>query len=279
MSNEIAGIIIERRKDLHMTQRDLAEKLNVSDQTVSRWETGASYPDATIIPVLAAALQIDINALFSRSSGEPLSKADAIDHGKITKFEILLIVASILMLLAGGLVIAIHSLQDKNMPEVLIALTIISWIVALSSLTIDICSLIWFRDFYKGKFFTEQYRLANYRFEALWGLSFYFLSLTILFSFYGYGILLSDLCPSFLLGLVLLTTKMTRMKIEWNHGHIALLVVGLFLTLTGGFGWYLFDWSRTKLAMIIAIYVIFEFVGVGLFAWVTMSAKPKPDHK
>jgi transcriptional regulator with XRE-family HTH domain len=36
MSNEIAGIIIEKRKALHMTQRDLAEKLNVSDQTVSR---------------------------------------------------------------------------------------------------------------------------------------------------------------------------------------------------------------------------------------------------
>ena len=38
--NIIAKKIACRRKELGMTQRDLAEKLNVSDKTLSRWETG-----------------------------------------------------------------------------------------------------------------------------------------------------------------------------------------------------------------------------------------------
>ena len=37
--NIIAENITRRRKELNMTQRELADKLNVSDKTVSRWET------------------------------------------------------------------------------------------------------------------------------------------------------------------------------------------------------------------------------------------------
>lgn len=40
--NVIARNITEKRKALHMTQRELADVLNVSDKTVSRWETGVS---------------------------------------------------------------------------------------------------------------------------------------------------------------------------------------------------------------------------------------------
>lgn len=40
-NQDMSTIIAERRKALRMTQTERAEKLNVSDQTVSRWETGA----------------------------------------------------------------------------------------------------------------------------------------------------------------------------------------------------------------------------------------------
>ena len=36
--------IIKRKKELGMTQKELAEKLNISDKTISRWETGISIP-------------------------------------------------------------------------------------------------------------------------------------------------------------------------------------------------------------------------------------------
>ena len=40
--NEFGNLIISLRKKHNMTQKQLAEKLNVSDKAVSRWETGVS---------------------------------------------------------------------------------------------------------------------------------------------------------------------------------------------------------------------------------------------
>ena len=57
-------ILANRRKELKLTQRDLAQKINVSDKTISKWETGASYPDLTIINSLAKALDMNVNDLL-----------------------------------------------------------------------------------------------------------------------------------------------------------------------------------------------------------------------
>lgn len=60
----IGAQIAVRRKALGMTQQMLAEKLNISFQAVSKWENGTSYPDVTLLPVLAATLNISIDALL-----------------------------------------------------------------------------------------------------------------------------------------------------------------------------------------------------------------------
>ncbi|MBR6634168.1 MAG: helix-turn-helix transcriptional regulator, partial [Clostridia bacterium] len=49
----IGGFIAVLRKANGMTQRELAEQLNVSDKAVSRWERDECAPDLTLIPVLA----------------------------------------------------------------------------------------------------------------------------------------------------------------------------------------------------------------------------------
>ena len=56
----IGKIITDRRKSLGLTQQALAEKLNISFQAVSKWENGTSYPDVTILPILAANLKVSI---------------------------------------------------------------------------------------------------------------------------------------------------------------------------------------------------------------------------
>ena len=58
-------IIRARRRAMGMTQEQLAERLGVSAPAVSKWEQGASYPDVTLLPALARALGIDLNALMS----------------------------------------------------------------------------------------------------------------------------------------------------------------------------------------------------------------------
>lgn len=61
----IANIIRERRRELGLTQEQVAQSLGVSAPAVNKWERGASYPDITIIPPLARLLQTDANTLLS----------------------------------------------------------------------------------------------------------------------------------------------------------------------------------------------------------------------
>lgn len=52
------------RINAEMTQEQLAERLGVSPQTVSRWENDGSYPDITMLPVLASLFDISVDALL-----------------------------------------------------------------------------------------------------------------------------------------------------------------------------------------------------------------------
>lgn len=69
----IGRFIAERRKALGLTQRQLAERLAVSDKAVSKWETGRGFPDVLLMPPLCAALGITVNDLLS---GEYVSERD-----------------------------------------------------------------------------------------------------------------------------------------------------------------------------------------------------------
>jgi len=57
--------IKERRKDLGMTQNELAEKLGVSFQAVSKWENETSLPDTAMFPALSSVLDVSLDYLFT----------------------------------------------------------------------------------------------------------------------------------------------------------------------------------------------------------------------
>ena len=62
---KIGRFIAERRKQCGYTQMQLAEKLNITDRAVSKWETGRSMPDASIMQALCELLGITLNDLFN----------------------------------------------------------------------------------------------------------------------------------------------------------------------------------------------------------------------
>lgn len=66
MNQYITGTIIkELREKNKMTQSQLADKLGVSDKTVSKWETAKGYPDITLLEPIAEAFSISVAELIS----------------------------------------------------------------------------------------------------------------------------------------------------------------------------------------------------------------------
>ena len=62
---KIGKFISERRKLKRLTQAQLAEKLDITDRAISKWETGKGMPDASIMLDLCNELEISVNELLS----------------------------------------------------------------------------------------------------------------------------------------------------------------------------------------------------------------------
>lgn len=64
-SKKVGSFISELRKQKGYTQTTLAEILNVSNRTVSKWENGDGYPDITILPEIAKTLGVTVDELLN----------------------------------------------------------------------------------------------------------------------------------------------------------------------------------------------------------------------
>lgn len=66
-------LIAELRKKQGLTQQQLADKLNLSNKTISKWESGSGSPDISNLPVLAEALGISVDELLKGELKSPES--------------------------------------------------------------------------------------------------------------------------------------------------------------------------------------------------------------
>ena len=101
------GLIAQVRKEKELTQKDLAERLHVSVQAVSKWERGLSCPDIGLLEPLAEALDLTVTELLSGQRGEaPGEEAvrDSLRFGenqlrpKIRRWKWLFLAAAMLLL-------------------------------------------------------------------------------------------------------------------------------------------------------------------------------------
>ena len=67
---KIGKFIAERRRSVGLTQAQLAEKLDITDRAISKWETGRTMPDSSLMLELCDILEITVNDLLS---GEEIS--------------------------------------------------------------------------------------------------------------------------------------------------------------------------------------------------------------
>lgn len=107
-------IISKRRKELGLTQQELADKLFVSDKVISKWETGKSVPDTSILVELANVLEISLDELLK--SGREVTEqsiktavADKVD----VKYKNVLLFTS-LFIIIGTILFSVAKLLDHK---------------------------------------------------------------------------------------------------------------------------------------------------------------------
>ena len=177
----IGEIILQRRKELKMTQKQLAEKLNVTDRTISRWECGVNLPDVEMLKTVAKVLDVDIKYFYEDVKTNEINEIEEYDYDKIKIYKInlipsfILISISIIMTLiikfimleissTLGLFSNIHSMIDYafesgviNKLVTLMILLIVSFIITVISYVLYLKNAIAFKYFYKEKVFQKAY--------------------------------------------------------------------------------------------------------------------------
>lgn len=77
-SIKVGNFIMEKRKSLGMIQQQLADKLNVSFQAISKWENGTAYPNIEILRDLAIVLDVSVDEILAGSERD----ADGLSYSK-----------------------------------------------------------------------------------------------------------------------------------------------------------------------------------------------------
>jgi len=111
---EIGKYIKMKRIDKHLTQKELAEKLQISFQAVSKWETGATLPDTGLLLSLSDIIEVTVDQILS--AGEFRMKMNKkINVEEIKKsFEALLNLKNTLGPNNGFYKNIINSVKDQN---------------------------------------------------------------------------------------------------------------------------------------------------------------------
>ncbi len=80
---ELGHAISSRRHELGFTQKDLAEKLQVTDKAISRWERGLGYPDFQLVEKLSSALGLPLDLLLTGVNADENISATASEANDI----------------------------------------------------------------------------------------------------------------------------------------------------------------------------------------------------
>lgn len=172
----IGNKIADLRKKQKLTQKDLAQELNVSDKVISRWETGASLPDVEMMKKLAQAFNVTIAELYDaldEDDGNSDEKENYeriwqyYDYERIWRYKRSTIIAASLFALATlvwyivllfGLYDIIPSIYPYTLNSI-VNFIFIAIIIALVSVSIicEIVSAISLHSFSKTKYYRTLY--------------------------------------------------------------------------------------------------------------------------
>ena len=143
---EIGKFIAKCRKEKKLTQAQLAEKLNITDRAVSKWETGKSMPDSSIMLELCEILGITVNELLSgekidmesyeKKADENLITLKKKDENNMTKNFIISILFSATLLIGIMVCLICNIAISGNLTWSLIPVSsiVFAWVISFLSI-------------------------------------------------------------------------------------------------------------------------------------------------
>lgn len=88
------------RRENKMTQRELAEIINVSDKVISKWETGRTLPDVEAIMILSKTFNVPISEIFECIENDDQEKSKKYDEERIWQYKKFSVIACTLLSLS-----------------------------------------------------------------------------------------------------------------------------------------------------------------------------------
>ncbi len=139
---KIGKFIAECRKKNNLTQMQLAEKLNITDRAISKWENGKAMPDSSIMLDLCNELKISVNELLSgemidmnnyneiaeKTLLEMAKKEERQNKRLMTSMWTILITSAIFYI--GILLLAVNTLEEGIMLGTIICISTIVFLIA-----------------------------------------------------------------------------------------------------------------------------------------------------
>lgn len=143
---EIGEFIAKCRKEKKLTQAQLAERLNITDRAVSKWETGKSMPDSSIMLELCEILGITVNDLLSgekismesyeKKADENLIALKRKDENNMTKNAVISLLFSVTLLIGIIVCLICNIAISGNLTWSLIPISsiVFTWVVSFPSI-------------------------------------------------------------------------------------------------------------------------------------------------
>lgn len=108
MNQYVTGAVIkELREKNKLTQSELASRLNVSDKTISKWETGKGYPDISLLGSIASVFKISISEILS---GNAITNMNVSANMLRSKFYVCPVCGNVICSI-GEMTISCHGIQ------------------------------------------------------------------------------------------------------------------------------------------------------------------------
>ncbi len=147
---KIGKFINQCRKEKKLTQTELAEKLNITDRAISKWENGICLPDSGTMLALCEILNITINDLFSGEKVDmnnyhekaeqnllAMQKLKEEADKRLLRTETIITSLTLFIYMTLVMIVILNDLSEKLSALILIPLTIFVFMICLLALRIE----------------------------------------------------------------------------------------------------------------------------------------------